>query len=302
MQVSKRQFLKLGLGGAAAWMLGPLLRPVNLFGSPLVTPPSYFSSSVYSYWMRLSYNGGVESRQVRRAVGAALRNVGAIKGRHGGFDFTLSFDRAVRAAFVRWAGSRQKPNSLFGLIAMLHANYIYPEIGPDGGRALFGILLGMLRGWEGTARGLEAHQAYLTYRDLALRYKDAGRASQDPVLIEQLRQERQAALANWRTLLLALAGDYAAGQMQLNPQFVIQNPMIAGFDVYVPPNPAAPPRLRLEPFGDQVIVRWKGGGQLQQAGTVSGPWVNARQAPPAAFDAKAPRMFFRTINSTSGLP
>jgi hypothetical protein len=302
MQVSKREFLNLGLRGMALSVLAPLLKPASLFASSVVVPPTYLSSAIHSYWMRLSYNQKRESRTVRRTVGAALRNIGATKGSHSGFDFTLSFDRAVVAAFVRWAGTRQKPNSLFGLVDVLYRDFIYPELGSVGGRALFGVLLGMLRGWDGTSRGDGVQQLYLIYRDVALRYKEEARPGGDPVLTEQLRQERKTALGNWRTAFLALVDDYAAKRMQLNPEAVITNDKIAGFRAYVNPDLQGPARLRLERRRDQVIVRWKGTGALQQTDTLAGPWVNARKASPAGFPVNQPGKFFRTISSNGGPP
>jgi hypothetical protein len=77
---------------------------------------------------------------------------------------------------------------------------------------------------------------------------------------------------------------------------------IGGFRIYVSPDHPGATRLRIERAGDQMIVRWKGEGFLQEAQTLAGPWTNARKAPPAAIDAKWPGLFFRTINNHGGLP
>jgi len=301
MKLTKRQFLKLSLGGTAACALAPLFKPASLIASPLVTPGSYLDSTVHAYWMRLSYNGGAESREVRRTVGAALRNIGAIKGKGDGYDFTLCFDRAVDAAFARWADTRQKPNTLFGLIQVLYNNHIEPEFGPDGGRAMFGTLLGILRGWDGSANGAETHQAYLSYRDAALAYKDEARTGQDPALVAQLRQNRRDALEQWRSLFLAQVDRYATRQAQLDPQFTLNTSMLNGFHVYVRPDAAEAPRLKIGKRGNRVIVDYKGTGQLQEAPGPAGPWSDTRKAPPAAFETVSPVKFFRTINKNGGL-
>ncbi len=283
-------------------VLAPLFKPTTVFAGGLQVPPAYFNSAVHSYWMRLSYIPKGESRKVRQTVGAALRNIGAIKGSHGGLDFTVSFDRAVVAAFARWAGTRQKPNSLFGLIDMLYTDFIYPEVGPVGGKALFGILLGMLRGWDGTARGDAVHNLFLAYRDVALRYKDAAWPGRDPVLAAQLRLERQTALTSWRTAFLSLVDDYAARRLQLNPGTVITNGKIKGFRAYSKPDLPATARLQLERRKGQMIIRWKGTGVLQQADHITGPWVNARKVSPAEISLTQPSKFFRTISSNGGPP
>jgi hypothetical protein len=302
MQISKREFLGLGLRGMALSVFAPLFNPASVFAGGVVVPTAYFNSAVHSYWMRLSYKQKGESRRVRQTVGAALRNIGAVKGSHGGLDFTLSFDKAVVAAFARWAGTRQKPSSLFGLIDMLYTDFIYPEAGPAGGKAMFAILLGMLRGWDGTARGDGVHNLYLVYRNVALRYKDAARPGRDPALAEQLRLERQTALGNWRTAFFSLVDDYAARRLQLNPGTVITNVKITGFRAYSKPDLSATARLQLERRKGQVILRWKGTGVLQQADRVTGPWVNARKASPAEISMTQPSRFFRTISSNGGLP
>jgi hypothetical protein len=302
MQVTKREFLSLGLRGMALSVLAPLFKPGMVFAGGLQVPPAYFNSAVHSYWMRLSYKKKGESRRVRQTVGAALRNIGAVKGGHGGLDFTVSFDRAVVAAFARWAHTRQTPGSLFGLVDMLYTDFIYPEAGPVGGKALFSILLGMLRGWDGTARGEGVHNLYLVYRDVALRYKDAARPGRDPALAAQLRVERQTALANWRTAFFALVDDYAARRLRLNSGTVIPNGKIQGYRAYSRPDLPVAGRLQLERRKGQVIARWKGTGVLQQADHVTGPWVNARKVSPAEISLTQPSKFFRTISSNGGPP
>ena len=61
--------------------------------------------------MKLSHQEGGASRQVRRQIGAALRNIGAIKGGGIGLDFSRCFDQAVDAAFVEWAQCRNRPGT-----------------------------------------------------------------------------------------------------------------------------------------------------------------------------------------------
>jgi hypothetical protein len=283
-------------------VLAPLFKPGMVFAGGLQVPPAYFNSAVHSYWMRLSYKQKGESRRVRQIVGAALRNIGAVKGNHGGLDFTVTFDQAVVKAFARWARTRQQPGSLFGLIDMLYTDFIYPEAGAVAGKALFGILLGMLRGWDGTARGDGVHNLYLVYRDVALRYKDAARPGRDPALAAQLRAERQTALANWRTAFLSLVDDYAARRLQLNAAAVITNGKVTGFRAYSRPDLPATARVQLERRKGQMIVRWNGTGVLQEADRVTGPWVNARKVSPAEISLTRPSKFFRTISSNGGPP
>src|SRR5437867_3541773 len=188
--MSKRKFLKLGMGGAAAVVLGPLLRPACLLARSFTLPESYLESSTHRHWMKLTYNKGQESREIRRCLGVALRNLGAIRGQGLGYSFVSFFDRALEAAFLRSKATGKKPGSLFELIQMLYDDSIFPQIGPVGGEILFGILFSLLRGRDGTERGEKVYQSYLAYRAAALAHKNAYKTTRDPILILEARKRR----------------------------------------------------------------------------------------------------------------
>src|SRR5262245_52687573 len=120
MKMSKRQFMKLGIGSMAGAILAPVLKPGSLLASPVVLPPDYLDSVPHAHWMKLSYNEGRESRQTRRCLGAALRNIGAIKGRGLGDAFTRVFDLAIQRAFLRRQQGQTKPGNLFVLLQSLY--------------------------------------------------------------------------------------------------------------------------------------------------------------------------------------
>src|SRR5262245_6979850 len=128
MKLSKRQFMKLGIGGMAGVILAPMLKPGSLLASPVVLPHDYLDSVLPGQWMKLSYNQGRESRQTRRCLGAALRNIGAIKGRGLGEAFTRVFDLAVQRAFARRQQGLTKPGNLLGLVQGLYEETIFPSM------------------------------------------------------------------------------------------------------------------------------------------------------------------------------
>src|SRR4030095_12731359 len=124
-------------------------------------------------WMKLTYNNGQESRQTRRRLGLALRNLGAVKGFGLGYSFVSCFDQAVEDAYRRFRVTGRKPGSLFEMIQVLYDDYLFPKTGVLGGQILFGMLFSLLRGRDGTPLGEHAHQSYLAYRAAALQYKNA---------------------------------------------------------------------------------------------------------------------------------
>src|ERR1041384_7125894 len=166
--ISKRKFLKLGVGGTAAMFLAPLLKPTSLFARSCELPQSYLNSSTHSHWMKLTYSNGRESRETRRRLGVALRNLGAVRGLGLGHRFPSFFAPALEEEFRRWRTTGHKPASMFELVQAMYDNYIFPQIGEPGGQILFGTLLSLLRGRDGTYLGEHAYQAYLAYRAAAL--------------------------------------------------------------------------------------------------------------------------------------
>jgi hypothetical protein len=295
MKMSKRQFIKVGIGGTAAVFLGPLLRPGSLLASPVVLPPGYLESLGHAHWMKLSFNHGRESRQTRRTVGAALRNIGAIKGKGRGWEFARLFDQAVQTAFDRFKAGSQKPASVFGLIQSLYEGFIFPQTGEEGGRVLYGTLLAVLRGRDGTAQGAAAYESYQAYRAAALEQKDVYKTAQDPKDIDAARRKRIATRVLWQQQLTALVQAYAQRKLVLRSDFSIQPDMLEGFEIYMAPLRVSAPRLSIARVGNQIVVTWKGQAQLQAAPDVSGPWNNVDQTSPATFDPRAGRRFYRTV-------
>lgn len=276
-------------------ILAPLLRPGSLLASPVVLPPDYLDSRLHAQWMKLSYNQGRESRQTRRCLGAALRNIGAIKGRGRGEIFTRVFDFAVQQAFLRRQQGATQPGNLLGLVQRLYDDSIYMEMGPAGGRVLFGTLLAVLRGRDGTSQGEVAHQSYLAYRAAALEHKDAYRKVQDPKELDGIRRKRLALRSQWQLQLGAMVAAYAQRQRVLNRDYVIGPEMLEGFDVYIAPVLVSGPRLAIARVSRGIEVRWDGPAQLQQAPTPLGPWTNVAQRSPATFDGRENQQYFRTV-------
>ena len=296
--ISKRKFLKLGIGGTAGIFLAPFLKPTSLFGRSCELPQTYLQSSIHGHWMKLSYNNGGESRETRRRLELALRNLGAVRGMGLGFSFTSFFDQAVEAEFGHWRKTAQKPGSVFQLLQAMYDNYIFPQIGVPGGQILFGTLFALLRGQDGTALGAQAHQAYVDYRAAALAHKNAYKTTQDPIVIEQIRKQRHALLLNWQKSLKDLGGLYATRQMSLNPNFKVQIEMLEGFEEEMVPVALMPPHLNIylwPPNHRSVLVSWKGGAKLQQGPSLNGPWTDTHKSSPATFDGMPPRLFFRTV-------
>ena len=298
MKVSKRQFLKVSFEGSAAILLGALFRPAALWASPVVVPADYLNSSWHSQWMKLSYNQGRESRQTRRCLGAALRNVGAIQGKGNGARFAPWFDQAVTEAFTQMRATGRKPVSVFGLVQALYDNFFYPRLGPMSGRVMFGTLLGILRGRDGTTQGATAHQAYLAYRRAALFYKNVYKLTTDPKQLLAARKARQVSLALWQQELMTLVETYALRKAALDPAFHIRSEMLEGFEIYVDPATASPPRARLTftRAGDRLIISWPGDGILQQAPSMAGPWRDVAKSSPVAVDPVERHAFFRTVH------
>lgn len=297
MKMSKRQFMKLGMGSMAGVILAPLLKPDSLLASPVVLPPDYLDSPVHAQWMKLSYNNGRESRQTRRCLGAALRNIGAIKGKGRGDAFANVFDLAVQRAFLRRRQGLTKPGSLMTLIQGLYNDTILREMGTPGGQVLFGTLLAVLRGRDGTAQGEQAHRSYLAYRDAALAHKDAYRKVQDPKELELIRRNRLMLRAQWQLQLSALTSAYAMRQRMLNQDFVVATNMMEGFDVYIAPILVSGPNLTIAHVPRGIEVRWDGPAQLLQGPTPLGPWSPVNQPSPALFDGKARQQYFRTVQT-----
>lgn len=288
MNLSKRQFLKMGMGGAAGLMLSRFLQPAALLAGKPVVPANYLESNVHNYWMKMTYNRGQESRETRRIIGAVLRNLGSIQGTGVGSEFSAVFDRAVLRAYQSGA----RPGSCLKLVQLLYNNYIFREMGEAGGHALFGTLLAMLRGLDGTAFGNTVHQSYLTYRGAVLTHKDVCRSSNDALLILRWRKARTIALQDWQQKLWTQIQFYSQQRGLLSPNFHVGIAMLAGFHLRVaPPGPT----LTIVKQGDRVVVSWNGVGRLQQAPTVSGPWSDTGQSSPASFPIRSGPQFFRTI-------
>lgn len=298
MKVSKRQFLKIGLEGSAAIFLGSLLRPASLLASPVVVPAEYLNTLTHGYWMKLSYNQGQESRQTRRCLGAALRNIGVIQGTGNGARFAPWFDQALSLAFRRALATGRRPASVFGLVQMLYDDFIYPRVGVAGGRVMFGTLLGILRGRDGTPQGAGAYESYLAYRQAVLAHKDAYKTAASPQEILDARKKRQTSLALWQRDLRSLVEAYAYQRKALNPTFRIRQEMLEGFDIYVDPTPSTQPiqpRLTFTRAGGRMIISWQGGGTLQQAPSLSGPWRDVAKSSPVTVDVTQPAAFFRAV-------
>ncbi len=293
--ISKRNFLKLGIGSTTAAFLFPLLKPASLLARSFELPQTYLQSSIHGHWMKLTYNNGRESREARRRLGLALRNLGAIRGLGLGFSFASFFDQALEAEFSRWRATGEKPISMFELIQNMYDNYIFPQIGERGGQILFGMLLSLLRGRDGTYRGEQVHEAYLAYRATALDHKNAYRNTKDPILIEQLRQRRHALLLNWQAGLNDLVSTYSKRENRLTVGFQIRAEMLQGFEQEMVPVALMPPHLNIYRYAGHVLVSWKGGAKLQQGSSLLGPWTDTRKSSPATFDGAPPHLFFRTI-------
>ncbi len=292
--LSKREFLKLVLGGTAAGMAAPFLTMGTASASPLIVPGGYLESRVHAYWMKLSYQRGGASRQVRRRIGAGLRNIGAIKGAGTGLQFSELFDEAIKAVFVRWDKTRRKPASLYALIQMLYDEHIAPRGGPEAGRALFGTLLAMVRGRNGSSQGELAHEAYLRYRQAALAYKEVARKKEDQDAVLEARRVRSRLLQEWQEWLLGLVEGHATGKLRLNPEFIVTAEMTRGFHVYTPPFTWTESALIITARRRQVMVEWRGDGVLQRASSPAGPWKDTGRPSPAFFDAREAKVgFFR---------
>jgi hypothetical protein len=301
MLVSKRQFLRMSLGGSAAVFLAPFLRCPSLLGSPVILSPNFLQSSVYSHWMMLSHGDGSESRQTRRNLGVALRHLGAIRGKGRGYEFTLIFDEAVETLFRRWVVLRRKPGSLFGLIQMIYDDFIFPTKGAEAGRILFSTLFSILRGRDGSVAGEAAYRNYLAFRSASLAYKNAYRTG-DITAIAETRKNRSAQLTMWRSSLGTLSEGYALRRTSLKINVPVQTPMLKGFELYRAPVQISAPELVITPLGDQVVVSWKGDARLQQASNLNGPWSEARKSTPAGFNPLGTELFFRTIKTTTKSP
>jgi hypothetical protein len=293
MRLSKRQFLKLSLGGTAVLFLAPALPPGLLAARPVPLPSGYLEGVTHQLWMKLSFNRGAESRQTRRFLGAALRNIGIVRGQGRGSQAAPHFDRAIEEVFHDWIRTSRKPASLFGLIQS-----IYDELGrmdrqSETGDTLFLTLFYLLRGRDGTPEGEAAHQAYRDYRDLLLAFKDAYR--KEPADVGEAEELKHRALSNWREHLWSLAGAYVAGQRRLREDFLITADMLEGFGLSVTPLRILAPRLQLRHSGDRVTVSWQGEARLQQAPTVAGPWSDVDQTSPVEMETSANARFFRTV-------
>jgi len=304
MNMSKRSFLKLGMGGTAALFLAPMLRPRSLFAAPVVLAPDYLESRTHSYWMKLSHNNGLESRATRRTVGAVLRNLGIVQGAGRGQAFAGVFDQAVDRAFQRHLLTGEKPGTLLGLVQWLYDEFILPEHGPEAGSILYAVLLSLLRGRDGSAAGSGVHGMYLNYRAAAVRHKDAYRMTEDPKELLEARRTRQTQRLEWQQALLARAQVYALRKEQLNRQYPLDAELLAGWDIQQVVMRVVAPRLHITHVGDQVRVAWEGPAQLQKAPTVRGPWTDVAQDSPAVFDIQLSKQFFRTVQPEPliGLP
>ena len=298
MMMSKRRFLKVGLGSTAAAFFAPLLQP-SLSARSFNLPQTYLESSIHNYWMKLSYNHGGESRQTRRRLGVALRNLGAIHGFGLGYSFVSSFDQAVEAAFRRSLVTGQKPGSLFALVQMLYDDFLFPQTGVRGGQILFGMLFSILRGRDGTALGEQVYQSYLAYREAALAHKNAYRTNPDPKAILAARLKRKALLMEWQQNLSDLVNLYARRELRLNPNFRMDTKMLEGFETAFVPIASAPPHLCIYRYGTHQVVSWKGGARLQQAHSLHGPWIDTHKSSPATFDGRPAHLFFRTVQPSS---
>jgi len=262
-------------------------------------PAGYLNSLTHGRWMKLTYSHGRESRQTRRCLGAALRNIGAIQGSGNGARFAPWFDETIDFAYRRAVASGKMPGSVFRLIQMLYDEYFLPRLGVGSGWVVFGTLLSVLRGRDGSARGAAAYESYQAYRRAALLYKNAYRHAAKPEELLELRKQRRASLALWQQNLHALIDAYASRKLTLNPEFVIRPEMIEGFDIYtnpeLPPPPSAPPQLKFAHEGGRMLITWDGGGVLQHAPAVNGPWQDVAKSSPAVFDLTQPQGFFRAV-------
>jgi hypothetical protein len=287
MNLSKRQFLKLGMGGAAGLMLSQMLRPASLLASPAIVPAQYFDSSVHNYWMKMTYNRGQESRETRRIVGSVLRNMGATQGQGVGDRFAAVFDQAVISAYR----NNVRPHSCLGLVQYLYNNYIFRTMGEAGGHVLFATLLAMLRGQDGTMFGDTVHHSYLTYRGAVLSHKDVSRTNNTQAIL-LWRKARTLALQDWQQKLATQVQFYSQRRGQLSPNFRVNIGMLAGFR----PQIAHGPTLTIVKEGNHVVVSWGGPSRLQMAPTVKGPWSETNQSSPASFPITSQPHFFRTIH------
>jgi hypothetical protein len=299
--ISKREFLRVGVGGTTAVVLASLFRAESLFAGPAVLPRDYLQSSVHHYWMKLSYNQGRESRRTRQRLGVVLRHLGTLSGQGQGFNFALHFDRAVEAAYRRFKATGIKPGSLFELVQSLYDDPLYQETGETGGRILFGTLLALLRGRDGTELGQEAYQEYLSYRKAALVHKNAYKHTADPQERAALRQARKAALDRWALQLASLANLYARRELALPAGFLLRGELFDGLNHRLKPAQMESPQLRIVRAFDQAVVSWRGDARLQGAPTLSGPWTDLRKASPASVSQNQPAQFFRTVVPEPGI-
>ncbi len=300
--MSKRTFFKLGMGGAAGVLLGPLLKPSSVMARSFKLPQTYLESSPHQYWMKLTYNNGRESRETRRRIGVALRNLGAIRGKGLGYAFVSFFDQGLERAYLRFKATRRKPASMFELVQEIYDETIFPQTGPLGGQILFEMLFSLLRGQDGTALGEKASASYRAYRAAALDYKNAYKTSPDPIIREAARKKRAHLLQVWRQSLQELASWYAKREATLNGKFVVQSAMLEGFEASLLAVSPSTPRLDIFPAGNRLMVAWKGGASLQQAPDLRGPWTETRKSSPATFDLNQPHQFFRTIQPGTNSP
>jgi len=296
MNISKRSFLKLSMGGTAALFLAPIVRPPSLWATPVILPPNYLDSGVHARWMKLSYNNRLESRETRRVMGAVLRNLGAARGQGRGEAFAPMFDNAVMKAFKQHLETGHKPHTLLGLVQWLYDDFIRPEHGTDAGVILYTNLLSMLRGLAGSESGIVLNKQYQLYRESALAHKNAYRFTKDPNQLLQARMRRAEERRVWTEALRAQAHAFAIGKATLSDTQVLDRNVLAGWKTETAAVRLVAPRLRIRKVADQILVSWDGRARLEQAPTARGPWTPLLHASPASFDASEPRKFFRAVD------
>ena len=287
----------MGMAGAAGVLLGPLLKPTCLLARSLELPETYLQSSTYQWWMKLTYNNRGESREARRRMGVALRNLGSVRGKGFGYGFVSLFDQALERAYRRFQATGQKPASMFELIQQMYHETIYPQAGTVGGEMLFGTLFALLRGRDGSPLGEKTHESYLAYRAAALEHKNIYKRTKDPLAIQDARTNRAYFLRVWQQNLRALTSRYARGEAVLNAKVLVTPLMMDGFKAALVAVSSTAPKLSICPVGNHLMVSWKGGHYLQAAPSPSGPWKDARKASPATFDLSEARQFFRTVQA-----
>lgn len=285
MRVSKRQFLKTGVGGTALLFMQPFWEPKLLSANPVEVPTRYFRGPLHARWMKLSYNDGRESRQLRKTIGASLRGYGDEAAFH------QAFEEALNRVFQNWVEGTSKPKSVFGLIQAIYE--AMPD-DPEAGRRLFGVLFYLTRGRDGTEAGEVAHAHYRDYRQAVLNYKSLARTSEDPDQVVTARQLKDQWLATWQNDLNLLVEAYASRQRRLDPEVVLELQMLDGFAIEeVSP---AGPALAIRRMQDRVEIRWEGEAVLQRAAALRGPWSDTQQISPATILTDDRLGFFRTVS------